>query len=551
MKAMYRAALMVAAFVFLLPLSARSEIKAGSFEVGPFGGYNFFENGQNLKDRPVFGGRLGYNFTRHFGIEGVGEYIIHSRVDDKAKTGGKEGQYRSPMDDVDLTFYHLDLVYHFIPDGNFNPFVLAGFGGAHSSPKISTNGDMAAFNVGVGAKYWVTDNIAFRVDVQDYMVTEIIQDTYHNIRATIGITFAFGGESAQAASRRPAETAAAVAAADTTAPTVVCTNPDSGATDVAIDRNITATFSEAMDRSTITAATFTLEQGATPVSGEVTSAASVATFTPATKLSIGTRYTATITTGANDLAGNALASNYVWSFTTGMAADTVAQTVIFTSPVNGATAAPVNQKVHAAFSEAMDPATITAATFTLEQGATPVSGEVTSAASVATFTPASDFEKGKAYTATITTGAEDLAGNALASDYVWNFTALAAPKVVPAVLITLEDSHFLFDSSALTENGKTILNYNARILKENPKMKIRIAGYTSASGTAEYNQKLSERRATAVKNYLVKEGGIAEDRLTKIGYGATRPAEYEAVPSDIYSDAAHANMRVLFEIIVQ
>ena len=444
MKAMYRAALMVAAFVFLLPLSARSEIKAGSFEVGPFGGYNFFENGQNLKDRPVFGGRLGYNFTRHFGIEGVGEYIIHSRVDDKAKTGGKEGQYRSPMDDVDLTFYHLDLVYHFIPDGNFNPFVLAGFGGAHSSPKISTNGDMAAFNVGVGAKYWVTDNIAFRVDVQDYMVTEIIQDTYHNIRATIGITFAFGGESAQAASRRPAETAAAVAAADTTAPTVVCTNPDSGATDVAIDRNITATFSEAMDRSTITAATFTLEQGATPVSGEVTSAASVATFTPA-----------------------------------------------------------------------------------------------------------SDFEKGKAYTATITTGAEDLAGNALASDYVWNFTALAAPKVVPAVLITLEDSHFLFDSSALTENGKTILNYNARILKENPKMKIRIAGYTSASGTAEYNQKLSERRATAVKNYLVKEGGIAEDRLTKIGYGATRPAEYEAVPSDIYSDAAHANMRVLFEIIVQ
>ena len=59
MKAMYRAALMVAAFVFLLPLSARSEIREGSFEVGPFVGYNFFASTQNLKDRPIFGGRIG------------------------------------------------------------------------------------------------------------------------------------------------------------------------------------------------------------------------------------------------------------------------------------------------------------------------------------------------------------------------------------------------------------------------------------------------------------------------------------------------------------
>jgi len=63
MKATCRAVLVAAAFVFLLPLSARSEIKAGSFEVNPFVGYNFFENDQNLKDRPIFGLRLGYNFT--------------------------------------------------------------------------------------------------------------------------------------------------------------------------------------------------------------------------------------------------------------------------------------------------------------------------------------------------------------------------------------------------------------------------------------------------------------------------------------------------------
>jgi len=72
---MYRAALMVAVFVLLLPLSARSEIKAGSFEVGAFGGYNFFLGDQNLKAAPVVGGRIGYNFTRYFGLEAVGQYI--------------------------------------------------------------------------------------------------------------------------------------------------------------------------------------------------------------------------------------------------------------------------------------------------------------------------------------------------------------------------------------------------------------------------------------------------------------------------------------------
>jgi len=148
MKTMYRAALMAAAFVLLLPLSARSEIKEGSIEVTPFGGYNFFQDKQNLKDRPVFGGRLGYNFTNRFGIEGAVEFM-KSRVNDKTLTNVKEGQFASPMDSVKVTFYHVDAVYHFMPESNFTPFVVAGIGGAHYSPKNSDH-DMTAFNVGVG-----------------------------------------------------------------------------------------------------------------------------------------------------------------------------------------------------------------------------------------------------------------------------------------------------------------------------------------------------------------------------------------------------------------
>jgi len=107
---------------------------------------------------------------------------------------------------------------------------------------------------------------------------------------------------------------------DTTPPTVTSTNPLNGATGVAV---ISASFSEAMDVSTITAATFTLSgPGATSVDGTVTYDATtkIATFVPTSALAASTEYTATITTGVKDLAGNALASNHVWTFTTAAAA---------------------------------------------------------------------------------------------------------------------------------------------------------------------------------------------------------------------------------------
>ena len=119
------------------------------------------------------------------------------------------------------------------------------------------------------------------------------------------------------------------------------------------------------------------------------------------------------------------------------------------------------------------------------------------------------------------------------------------------VVLAFEDIHFDFDKSVLTPEAKTILKKDIQLLKTNPKTKIRIAGYTSAAGSNEYNQKLSERRAKSVHDYLVNEGVITQDRLSTIGYGETRPAVYEKAPKDLYSDAAKANIRVLFEIIVQ
>jgi len=213
-----------------------------------------------------------------------------------------------------------------------------------------------------------------------------------------------------------------------TPPTVTSTDPANASTGVALNKHIAATFSTAMDASTITASTFTLKQGTTSVSGALSYSGTTATFTPASNLVANTTYTATITTGAKDAAGNALANNYAWSFTT--AAVVTPPTVTSTDPANAATGVALNKQITATFSTAMDASTITAAsTFTLKQGTTSVSGVVSYTGTTATFAPTSNLLPNTLYTATITTGAKDAAGNALANNYVWNFTTGTATAV--------------------------------------------------------------------------------------------------------------------------
>lgn len=99
-------------------------------------------------------------------------------------------------------------------------------------------------------------------------------------------------------------------------PVVMSTSPQNDA--VNADRNIvvSATFSEAMDETSINSTSFTLKQGATIIAGEVTYTGMVATFTPASTLNAAEVFTATVTTDAKSSAGMFLENNYEWSFTT-------------------------------------------------------------------------------------------------------------------------------------------------------------------------------------------------------------------------------------------
>src|SRR6185369_14101445 len=207
-------------------------------------------------------------------------------------------------------------------------------------------------------------------------------------------------------------------------PTVSATTPAASAVGIERKATVTASFSAAMSPTTINATTFTVMKGTTAVPGTVTYSGTTATFTPTSPLDASSVYTATISSGAKSSSGVALGTDMVWSFTT------VGLPVAGTSdPLDNATAVSLSKVVAITFSGPMDPSTITSSTFMLKQGTTAVAGTVAYSGSTATFTPTSALTANMVYTATVTTGAKNVAGDAIASNKVWSFTTLVLPEV--------------------------------------------------------------------------------------------------------------------------
>ncbi len=226
---------------------------------------------------------------------------------------------------------------------------------------------------------------------------------------------------------------------DSTAPAVIATIPANSATNVPLNGKISSTFSKDVDSTTLTPASFVVTgPGGAPVSGAVNYIDRTAVFTPAQALVSNTTYTATVNTNVVDLEGNTLPGNVAWNFTTGANRDVSAPVINSTSPASGDTNVAVNSTINIAFSEPMDPTTITTANFIVTgPGTTPVIGTMAFDASnnTAIFTrnnhlttpvgnppPVSNLDANTTYTVTVTAGVEDMESNSLGSSLVWSFT---------------------------------------------------------------------------------------------------------------------------------
>jgi len=88
--------------------------------------------------------------------------------------------------------------------------------------------------------------------------------------------------------------------------------------------------------------------------------------------------------------------------------------------------------------------------------------------------------------------------------------------------IVVENIHFEIDEAYLLKESLNILDRMIEAMKRNKKIRLEVRGHTDITGTHAHNMKLSERRADAVREYMIKNG-ISPERLVAIGFGPDKP----------------------------
>ena len=171
--------LLAGGLALLVAGNATAANRPNAFTLTPQVGVMVFEGNQNLEPGPTGGLALGYNFDRHWGMEGV---LTFTRTDQKV--GG---------DDAMITAAHLGGLYHFLPQGPLVPYLSLTFGGI----QLEDDEDLLA-GYGVGVKYFLSEDVALRVDLKhlfdiNYRDVDRAREYYNLLAATAGVSFQFGG----------------------------------------------------------------------------------------------------------------------------------------------------------------------------------------------------------------------------------------------------------------------------------------------------------------------------------------------------------------------
>lgn len=369
--------------------------KGGAFSISPMVGGVTFEHNQHLETAPLFAGRAGYNFTSRIGIEALFDY---------ARTQAKVSRK-----DVDFYRYGGELLYHLWPDNKFVPYLAAGYAG------MSLKGDeqypaktKGVVDYGLGFKYFVTEDVAWRADVRGLMYSFSHKER-NAIEYTTGVYIYLGGAPAVSKLADPPPPPPPVAKAPPAAPLATLT-----ASPATVDKGQTATLSWTSQNAT--------ECEIVPAVGAVK-----------------TQGTTTVTPDSN-------------------------------------TTYKLNCKGEGGSAESTAAVAVTAP-------APPPPPPVVEAAQPKASAAAVRFCN------------------------------------KPAILMI----NFDVDKHNIKPQYHNELKTVGDFLKEFPASHGEISGHTDSTHTKAYNQKLSERRANSVKEYIIKNFGIAPERLTSKGYGLEKP----------------------------
>jgi opacity protein-like surface antigen len=181
----------VAALALLHAMPASAQVTARSQEVDVYAGELFGDDLTNtpvsgrkpkLDDHVTFGARYGYNFTEAWGLEASLGY-----------NPSKATRVAGGDVDIHITTLDLDGVYHFHPLGRFVPYVLSGVGYAsahldhdlpgtvNAQPVTIRDNDGFTLNAGLGAKYFATDRLLFRLEGRYRYLDKVVQHFDHSL----------------------------------------------------------------------------------------------------------------------------------------------------------------------------------------------------------------------------------------------------------------------------------------------------------------------------------------------------------------------------------
>lgn len=195
------------ACLFASATASFGAVKEGSFSVTPLVGGYVFDDDQNLDTSLVLGARAGYNFTKAFGVEALYDYVT--------PTDSSSGSLKN----ISMHRFGGQALYHFFPDSVFVPYLAAGYSGVALNGSGVDTRTRGAFDYGVGAKYFLTDDIAVRGDVRHILHKEN-SNTINNVEFTLGAYFQFGGTEPAAKALAPTPPPEPVKAVEAPAPIV-------------------------------------------------------------------------------------------------------------------------------------------------------------------------------------------------------------------------------------------------------------------------------------------------------------------------------------------
>jgi OOP family OmpA-OmpF porin len=188
MRGGYRiSAVLLLLFFGILPARSFAANKASAISFSPLAGGYVFAGNQNLKNAPVYGLGIAYNFSEKWAGEGI---FTYTPTETDYSSGGNH--------DEDVYGLRADLLYQFRPGKKLVPYLAAGLGFFFLSSHHSDTDNDVLVDYGAGLKYFLTSDIALRADVRHILDINSwdvsgTPDIYNNLSYTAGMTFQYGG----------------------------------------------------------------------------------------------------------------------------------------------------------------------------------------------------------------------------------------------------------------------------------------------------------------------------------------------------------------------